>query len=136
MPSYPTTGRPTFRETWQWWSERRLRYNLALFAAGACAFILYAAVVWSFQERLPQAEITLFTIIVQGIGFLCAVLVANVCYLLGPLAERVVAPGDVERFRLSTYRLGFWFSVALPFLIPALVLFAVVDYDPSTSREP
>jgi hypothetical protein len=135
MPSYPNTGPATFRETWEWWSKRRLRYNLALLAAGACAFMLYATLVWSFPERLPEAEITLFTIIIQGIGFLCAVLIANVCYLLGPLAELAVAPREVERFRMTTYRLGFWFSVALPFVIPALVLFAVVTHDPSTIQE-
>jgi len=47
--------------------------------------------------------------------------VANVCYFLGPLSERFVRPADPERYRRICYRLGFWFSVLLPFSIPALL---------------
>ena len=66
-------------------------------------------------------EVTLFTTLFQGIGYLFMIAVANVCYRLGPWSERVLRPRDPERFRRICFRLGFWFSVLLPFSIPALL---------------
>jgi len=45
----------------------------------------------------------------------------NVFYFLGPLLERIIQPGNVDRYRQTTFRLGFWFSVLLPFTIPAVL---------------
>jgi hypothetical protein len=111
-----------------WWKARRRRYNVALIIAGIAAFLCYAAVVdtWIDAQR-PEgagegegAEITLFTIAFQGVGYLIAMAMANVCYNLGPLSERIFQPADIERWRRTTYALGFGFSVALPFAIPVL----------------
>jgi hypothetical protein len=71
---------------------------------------------------MPGAEITLFTTAFQAIGYLFMMAVANVCYLAGPLSESLVKPTNLDRYRSITYWLGFWFSVLLPFSIPALVL--------------
>ena len=109
-----------------WWASRRLQYNIALASAGAVAFVLYAVLVWSFQDKLPDAEITLFTIAFQALGFLLVMAAANILYFLGPLSERVLRPRNAMNYRETTYALGFWFSVALPFVVPAVVLVAVV----------
>jgi hypothetical protein len=76
-----------------------------------------------FRDRLPQeAEITLFTIAGQAIGFLVMVGLANAFYCLGPFAEIVLKPRDVARFRHRQFRAGLWFSMALPLSVPLLLI--------------
>jgi hypothetical protein len=106
-----------------WWEQRRIRYNIGLAVAGLLAFICYVAVVDHGIEigAMPGAEITLFTTAFQAMLYLFMMFVANVCYLAGPLSESVVKPNNVDRYRRIMFRLGFGFSVLLPFTIPALV---------------
>ncbi len=47
--------------------------------------------------------------------------IANLCYFLGPLSERIIHARDPAHFRQVVYRLGFWFSVLLPFSVPLLL---------------
>jgi hypothetical protein len=110
----------------QWWGARRLRYNVALVLAGLGAFIAYVALAWAFEDRLNRVEVTAFTAAFQAIGYAVAMAVANLCYFLGPLSERVVRPADVGSYRNATYNLGLWFSVALPFLVPAALTYVIV----------
>ena len=109
------------RERAEWWKRRRLRYNAGLVAAGVLAFCAYAAVFELKLRDQPDAEITLMTIGVQGVGYLVMMVIANICYFLGPLAERVIRPAEPLRFRKTTYLLGCGFSFALPFAVPVLV---------------
>jgi len=109
-----------------WWESRRLRYNSALIIAGVGAFVLYAALAWSFPQRLPCAEITAFTIAFQALGYLIAMCVANVLYFSGVIAERLFRPRDLIAFRERTFRTGLWFSVALPFLVPLALVVSVM----------
>lgn len=106
-----------------WWESKRRRYNVGLVIAGLSAFACYAAVTAIFSTAV--SEVTIFTTFVQGIGYLFMMLLANICYFLGPLAERVVQAKDVNRFRRLAFRLGFWFSFALPFAFPLEALFSV-----------
>lgn len=113
---------PTLTTT-DWWRQGRLKYNKGLVVAGLLAFACYAIVYELVAKRLgPEAEITLFTTLFQGIGYLFMMGVANICYNLGALAERLIRPKDLDRFRRISFALGFWGSVALPFAIPVLVL--------------
>jgi hypothetical protein len=109
--------------TAQWWSGRRLRYNLSIAAAGLLSFILYAAIVWSFQDRLPEVEITAFTVVFQAVGFLIAMAIANICYFLGPMSERWLQPGRLGAYRRRAYGMGLGYSLLLIFSPPALVLY-------------
>lgn len=106
-----------------WWEQRRLRYNIGLVVAGVLAFVCYVGAIdrGISAGAMPGAEITLFTTAFQVIGYLFMMAVANVCYLAGSLSESLVKPTNLDRYRRVTYRLGFWFSVLLPFSIPALV---------------
>jgi len=107
-----------------WWRQRRKVYNRGLRKSGLLAFIAYCI---AFEFSLPAdscAEISIFTIFAQGVGFLFAVGIANILYGMGPLVERVISPRDPERLRRVLFGLGYWFSVALPFSAPALVLMA------------
>ncbi len=110
---------------WQWWASQRRRYNIGLIVAGLAAFVCYVTVVFTFEERIPNAEITVFTTLFQGIGYLIMIGLANVCFFLGPIAEKTIRPKDVNRFRTITFGLGYWGSVALPFIIPVLLLIEV-----------
>ncbi|MBS2040361.1 hypothetical protein JST97_35565 [bacterium] len=107
--------------TREWWESRRWTYNLRLAIAGWVAFAAYCLVSWTLLPRVVPAvdiEITLFTTLFQGIGYLIAMGFANLCYLLGPLVETIVNPHRPETLRQTLYGLGTAFSVGLPFLIP------------------
>ncbi len=116
-----------------WWSSRRLRYNIALVVAGILAFIAYVTVGSMMLPSEADFEVTIFNALVQGIGYLFMIGLANVFYFLGPLSERMVRPSDLERYRRICFRLGFWFSVLLPFSIPVL-LAVVALFHPSYWR--
>ena len=113
-------------DTWRWWKSKRLDYNRALVIAGVLAFVIYAALVWSFPDAVPDAEITAFTVLIQGTGYLLAMAVANVCFFAGPVGELLIKPAEPARFRALVYGIGKWFSVVLPFVVPVMVLVAVI----------
>ncbi|EEF57502.1 hypothetical protein Cflav_PD0433 [Pedosphaera parvula Ellin514] len=111
-----------------WWATWRLRYNLGLAVSGILAFFLYAVMFFSSPVDYfgMDGRITLFTIATQVIGYLLFMACANVCYFVGPISERLIRPKDVGRYRSTAYSLGFWFSCALPFLIPLLQIFQLL----------
>ena len=113
--------------TWNWWRSKRLNYNLWLVVAGISAFVTYAVLVFSFQKAIPDLEVTAFTTLFQGIGYLLAMVLANLFFFLGPISEQLLKPTDPELFRKITYGFGKWFSVALPFGIPAVVIYEIVS---------
>jgi hypothetical protein len=61
-----------------------------------------------------------------GVGFLILMGAANVCFVLGPIMESLVKPGDPDRFRRTTYAMGLWGSVALPFAFPLIGLATLI----------
>jgi hypothetical protein len=114
------------RGTDTWWAMRRLRYNIGLLVAGPLGFGLYAlAISRCIELRAPgDWEITILTTLFQGFAYLVMIGVANLCYYLGPWSERVVHPTNIASYRRITFRLGFWFSVLLPF-VPSAVLLVI-----------
>lgn len=104
----------------EWWASHQRQYLLAFAASGFIAFVLYVLASILFQDVLSpdEGEITLVTLAVQAIGFGLIILIARLCYQLGPIAEDHFEPADLNRFRRTAYLLGFWFSCALPFLAP------------------
>ena len=111
-----------------WWASRRLRYNIGLVIAGILAFIAYVIVGSTLVPPDADFEITIFTTLFQGIGYLVMIGVANIFYFIGPISERVVHPKNPERYRHVCFKLGFWFSVLLPFCIPALLAVLALFY--------
>jgi hypothetical protein len=106
----------------QWWSQKRLEYNIWLLAAGFVAFISFAVLGESLiAPHDPNFEITIFTIFFQGIGYLIAVLLANLFYNLGPTVDQLYNRNDSQIFRERLFALGLWFSCGLPFLAPLLI---------------
>jgi hypothetical protein len=103
-----------------WWSARRNRYNVTLICAAPLSLIA-TLIVWGFfEERLPCLEINGASILLGIPLFLIGLLLANICYILGPLSERLVRPRNVTVFRTWVYRAGAAFSVLLVFF-PALI---------------
>jgi hypothetical protein len=101
----------TAAERKAWWSARRLRYNIILIIAAPISGISLLAVWGLFQDRLPCLEVTGFTLVVGAILFLPFLAVANLCYLLGGLSERLLRPRKVIAFRRWVYGMGVAFSL-------------------------
>ena len=107
----------------QWWAKNRIKYNIGLIIAGLTAFITYAVLGGLLIAPYDNGfEVTLFTMFFQGTGYLFMMLVANLFYNLGPFVDRHYNKDNSEIFRQRLFNLGFWFSVGLPFLIPALII--------------
>jgi hypothetical protein len=107
--------------TQNWWAKHRLMYNIFLVVAGVSAFACMVLIGETFCQADSGYEITVFTIGFQAIGYLMAMVLANVLYGLGSLLERAVNPQYLQPYRKCAFALGTAFSVALPFLVPALL---------------
>jgi hypothetical protein len=107
----------------EWWRERRKQYNIGLIVAGVLAFASYAAVVhWRNLSGVARGiDVTLFTMLFQGVGYLIMMAVANILYFSGPRLELALNPDNVSRYRRITFGCGFWCSVFLPFTVPLLL---------------
>lgn len=107
-----------------WWNKNRLKYNIGLVISGILAFICYVVVLEIIvMPNNHEAEFTIFTILIQGTGYLIMMLLANLFYYLGPLSEELVRPGNVTKYRKVVFSLGYWFSFILPFSVPISILF-------------
>jgi hypothetical protein len=113
----------------EWWSAQRRRYNLAIILAAPVSGISLLVIWGVFEERLPCLEITLFQIFAGVPLFALGLGLANVCYFLGPLSERIIHPRNTASFRHWLYGLGLAFSLLLVFS-PPLVDLAVALLGP------
>jgi len=118
-----------------WWNARLLKYNLVLVVAGILAFGLYVLVGFSLLPDEANFEVNLFMLVGQGGGYMFMMLIANACYLLGPIMECLVRPRNVDHFRRICVNLGCWFSFFLPFSIPALLAVQAL-FNPDFWRPP
>ena len=116
-------------ETWnnkaelrkEWWRKKRVEYNIGLIISGILAFILSIIVVEFIvmkSEKNWEGELTIFSILFQGIGYLIMIGIANLFYYLGSVSELIIEPKNPEKYRNLTYSIGYWFSCGIPFLIP------------------
>ena len=111
-------------DAWSWWEARRLRYNIGLAIAGWSAWGLFAIEMLMFRPLAEDSTVILSPAIILGQGLVWLVImgVANLLYLLGPFSEMVLRPSEPEAYRRRMFGLGFWGSMAVPFLFPATVL--------------
>lgn len=116
---------------WTWWQARRLSYNLALGGSGLLAYALSVTTSFAFGQTVwSTAGEAVGQTLFLGALFLVVMGVANLAYLLGPTGEAMLRPRDVGAYRRNAFAMGFWGSVALPFLVP-LVNFAFLVSDSS-----
>jgi len=117
-----------------WWGARRLRYNLALVIAAPISAICLFLVWWLFEDRLPCLEITGFSLVLWGVLFFVGLALANLCYFLGPLAEKVVRPRNVARFRAMVFAMGLGISLSIIVLPVIANLVAAALYPAGTGN--
>ena len=121
-PTIEIFEEPAPKTAWAWWAAQRKKYNIGLIVAGIAAFICYVIIATYFIAPYdPDFEISGIATFMQGIGYLIMIGVANVFYYLGYFIDRLFNTGNHLQFRVTLFNLGFWFSCALPFLIPMLV---------------
>lgn len=122
-----STSNLTKSEIKEWWSDKRYHYNLGLILSGIIAFVLYVIVcvnlIMPYDEDF---DITLFTIIFQGISYLIMIGFANLFYSLGVIHDLNYNKENTNDFRKNLFNLGFWFSVSLPFLAPLWLLISYI----------
>src|ERR1700712_4705586 len=107
----------------KWWASRRWKYNKGLIIAGICAFLLYAILGGILIEPHDNDfEITLFTTGFQGIGYLFMMGIANLFYFSGAALDKVLNKNNTDQFRTNLFNVGYWFSTALPFSIPIIIV--------------
>lgn len=112
---------------WDWWQARRLRYNIAVAAAGAAAYALAVAMHYAFGDPIwASAREAIGQTLFLGTLYLAVIGVANVCFLIGPLGEAWLKPADPQSYRRTAFAMGLWGSVALPFLFPLANLSSLV----------
>ena len=109
-------------DSWSWWEARRLRYNVALIVSGLAAYAICIGLFYAFgidlmKDWRPATSMT----IVAGVSYVGFMIVANLCYLLGPVIESLIKPQDADSFRHRLFALGFWVSGLAPFTFPAIV---------------
>ncbi len=105
-----------------WWRLQRKKYNLGLLIAGITAFLCYTVIATYFIAPYKRDfEINGLITFLQGIAYLIMMGVANVFYTLGYLLDQLLNKDNHQQFRVDLFNVGFWFSCALPFLIPLLV---------------
>jgi hypothetical protein len=111
------------QEIIKWWKDRRFKYNRGLIIAGILAFMLYAILgSLLIAPHDNDFEISLFTIFIQGIGYLIMIGIANILYGLGSIVDRSYNNSNAEQFRIKLFKVGFWGSICLPFIIPLLII--------------
>ena len=105
----------------RWWSAKRIQFNIVMIFAALLAEALYLFVFAVFPEELAEIDLTLFTVFFQGVLFLFALALANLCFSLGPLVERRLA-GENAALRKCLYVAGTAFSLLLISLQPIPVM--------------
>lgn len=112
---YPAPARRTMGSIIGWWEKRRFAYNVAIGSAG-----LASLGVAYIVNLLPPGGFVMPSL---WIPILVFGLMANVCYLLGPVIELLIEKlwgPNVLPTGPTLFRMGLTFSVGLA-LFPALL---------------
>jgi hypothetical protein len=105
-----------------WWESNRKKYKKGLIVSGIAAFLAYAILGSCLIAPYDhEFEITLFTIFFQGVGYFMMMQIANIFYDLGYYIDNRFSNESNLEFSKRLFNLGFWCSVALPFLIPTMI---------------
>lgn len=115
---FPAPARRNPGAIFRWWESRRPHYNLAVGAAGLFSLAAMRAITMLPPD--PHGGfVPLAGVVIVGI-------MANLCYLLGPLAEITIeklSRGRILPTGPALYRMGLTFSAGLVLLPTLLVSF-------------
>lgn len=114
----------------KWWGSKRYSYNKGLFISVFIAFLLYSILGEIIIAPHEEFEVTIFVMAFQGMAYLFMIGVANIFYCLGYLADIEFNKTNNQLFRERLFRLGYWFSFALPilFILGIVAIFLFRDY--------
>lgn len=111
------------RDSIAWWSARRRKYNYVLVASLAAAIVIDLVAVGAAPRQFPGFEITLVSFVAAPLWLGFGMLLANICYLPGLLAEHLLRPRDAEGCREFPYKMGLGFSIGI-ILAPSILTIA------------
>ena len=109
-----------------WWHTQRPKYSKNVTIAFYLAFVAFLFIGFLLGHRMPGFETTVFTIVIQIIGIFIALKIAHLCFFLGFVAEKLWQPKNAQTFRNRLFAIGLYFSCALPFTIPILLILRVI----------
>jgi hypothetical protein len=119
----PMQARLTLTASTQiWWRKRRLVYNAGLVLSGMSSLTFLAGVLEFSKCSAPDLADVPFKLVYLAVGYGVAMVLANLAFSLGPLAESTLKPEQVSGFRRWAFGLGFAVSFALPFVGPVVFL--------------
>jgi len=103
-----------------WWREHKVKHTKGLVISGITSFICFAIIICFFIVPFAGFIATLTTIFFLSIIYFIAMFIFNLLYKLGHLADYLFNKSNNEKIRIILFNLIYWFSVALPFLIPVI----------------
>jgi hypothetical protein len=98
----------------QWWFKNRVRYNYGLLKSGTAAFPIYlvgGALLISSGTKYNEI---IFGCLLFGGIFIIYMLIANLLYTLGSIADLVLNINDSLKFREVLFSCGYWISIIPP----------------------
>lgn len=109
---YPRPARRSVGGIFKWWERRRLAFSLIVGVGGGTSLLAHGALGWLEGNDPFLLPVMLWLLVV-----------ANVCYTLGPVTESVlhrIWGRDVLPVGPHLFRAGLALSVGVTFLLPML----------------
>ncbi len=114
---FPVPPRRTPGAIVRWWEARRLAYNLIVGSAGVVSLAAVNVIAW-LPPQMPNHRL------IPWQGVVAFAVMANVCYLLGPVVDVLVTRlwgRQLLPVGPALFRMGLTFSVGLA-LLPTLMM--------------
>ena len=106
----------------EWWRKNRKKYNIALIVSGFLGFISYC-IVGAVLIPAPYFEVTIFTLLFQGIGYLIMMGIANILYSLSMYVDLYLNKMEEDNLCHKIIYYGYFIiSCLLPFSISILLI--------------
>lgn len=110
-------------------TSTRIKYNKGIVISGIVSFILVILIdEFIAQPRGIDFEITIFTIVIQGILFCLYLSVANLIFSFGKMLEQIIKPNEPIKFRIRSFKIGFYLFCSIPLFVPILLLIKTLFY--------
>ena len=106
----------------EWWQQNRKKYNVALIIFGFLGFVSYC-IVAEILIPAPYFEVTIFSMIPQGIGYLIMMGIANILYSLLMYVDLSLNKMEEDNQLHKVIYYGYFIiSCLLPFSISILLI--------------
>ncbi|MFD1255555.1 hypothetical protein ACFQ3S_02000 [Mucilaginibacter terrae] len=99
-----------------WWLHQRIKFNRGLLIGGMVTFVIYTLYSSRFFDAMEFNSMLNF-MMVQVIIYFFYMIMANVFYTAGWLADVLLNTSNSQRFRNTVFNYGYWFAVCLPIAV-------------------